>query len=135
MHQAKRVHWIDEMLSHISLDSEENNLDDSAQWLIRYIAKEYDGSFTLACEGIWMPLVKPLDSASTPAMWSDANVSYTRQCIIKKHLCLQFAKCLFLSDTTVEENIDHYAVPTSYGEYKYHKNKNMAQKPERCPHW
>ncbi len=135
MRQAKRLHWIDEMLSHISSGSEENNLEDSAQWLTHYIAKKYDGSFTLACEGIGIPLVQRLDSASTLAMWSDANVNYTQQRIIKKHLRLHFGKRLFLPDTTVEEDNDHYAVPTSYGEYKYYKNKDMAQKPERCPHW
>ncbi len=78
--QAKRLHWIDEMLSHISSGSAENNAEDSAQWLTNY--KKYDGSFTLSCEAIGIPLVQRLDSASTLAMRFDANINYTQQHII-----------------------------------------------------
>ena len=135
MLQAKRLSWIETLLEHIAAGNEECNKEDSAQWLAYYVGKHYDGSFTLASEALGLPLVQRLDSASTLAMWSDANINYTQQRIIKKHLRLHFGKRLFIPETKFEEDNDHYAVQTCYGEYKYYKNGVKEQKPERCSYW
>jgi hypothetical protein len=55
-----------------------------AQWLAFYLGKKYDGSFTLASEALGIHLVQQLDSTSMLAMWTDANINYTQQQIIKK---------------------------------------------------
>jgi hypothetical protein len=86
----------------------------------------------LASEALGLPLVQWLDSASTLAMWSDANMNYKQQQIIKKHFQLHFGNFLFILETKFEEDNDHYAVQTCYGQYKYYKNGAKEQKPERC---
>lgn len=68
-------------------------------------------------------------------MWSDANVNYTQQRIIKKHLWLHFGRRLFIPDTKLIEDNERYYVPTSYGNYKYYKNGDKSQKPEKCSFW
>jgi hypothetical protein len=120
------------MLEHVAAGNEECDKEDSAQWLAFYLGKKYDGSFTLASEALGIPLVQRLDSASTLAMWTDANVNYTQQRIIKKHLRVHFGKCLFILNTKVEDDNDHYSVQTFYRDYKYYKNGDKTVKPERC---
>ena len=68
-------------------------------------------------------------------MWSDANVNYTQQRIIKKHLRHHFGKRIFIPETVFSEDSDHYSVPTFYNDYKYYKNDDKTQKPERCSYW
>jgi hypothetical protein len=135
IHQAKRLSWIESLLEHVADDNEECNKDDSVQWLAFYIGKKYDGSFTISSEDLGIPLVLCLDFASTLAMWSDANINYTQQHIIKKHLRMHFGKHLFIPDSRVEEDNDHYGVSTFYGEYKYYKGGDKSQKPEQCSYW
>jgi hypothetical protein len=45
-----------------------------------------EGSFTLALDGLGLPVVQCLDEKSTAAMWADGNINYTKQWIIKRHL-------------------------------------------------
>jgi hypothetical protein len=68
-------------------------------------------------------------------MWADANINYTQQRIIKKHLRLHFGKRLFIPDTTFNADHEHYYIPTHYNEYKHYKNGDRMQKPERCQYW
>ncbi len=100
------------MLDHIS----DKNV--SAQWLSYYLCKRYVDSFTLAIEALGIPVVQRLDETSTAAMWADANIHYTQQRIIKQHLCLHLGKWLFMPDTTMERDHEHYHEPTYYNEYK-----------------
>jgi hypothetical protein len=123
------------MLEHVAAGNEECDKEDLAQWLAFYLGKKYDGSFTLASEALGISLVQRLDSASTLAMWTDANVNYTQQRIIKKHLRAHFGKCQFILNTKVEDDNDHYGVQTFYGDYKYYKNGDKTMKPERCSYW
>jgi hypothetical protein len=94
-----------------------------AQWLAFYLGKKYDGSFTLASEALGIHLVQQLDSTSMLAMWTDANINYMQQQIIKKHLRAHFGKCLFIPITKVEDDNDHYGVQTFYGDNKYYKTE------------
>ncbi len=57
---------------------------------------------------------------------------HTQQRLIKKYLQLHLGKCLFLPLAANEDDIDHYYIPTSYGEYKYYKGGDNSQKPEWC---
>jgi hypothetical protein len=41
---------------------------------------------------------------------------------------------LFASDA-IKADRDLYEVETCYGSYKYHKNGDQIQKPEKCPYW
>jgi hypothetical protein len=50
----------------------------------------------LALEALGIPAAQCLDERSTGAMWADANINYTQQRIIKKHLQLHFGN-VFLS--------------------------------------
>jgi hypothetical protein len=83
MLQANRLSWIEGMLEHATTGNKEYNKEDLPQWLAFYLGKKYDGSFTLASEALGIPLVQQLDSASTLAMWTDANINYMQQQIIK----------------------------------------------------
>jgi len=134
MKQAKKLHWVESLLEHLAGDNECDK-EDSAQWLSFYLGKKHDGSFTLASEALGLPLVQRLDSTSALAMWSDANINYTQQRIIKKHLRLHFGRRLFISETTFSNDSEHYYVPTYYGEYKHYKQGDKTQKPERCSYW
>jgi hypothetical protein len=49
-------------------------------------------------------VVQRLDEQSTVAMWADANINYTQQIIIKKHLWLHFGKWLFIPESTMNAN-------------------------------
>jgi hypothetical protein len=133
--QAKRLSWLEALMDHVAGGNIECNREDAAQWLACYIGEKYDGSFTLACESLGLHIMQHLDAASTLAMWSDANINYTQQRIIKKHLRLHLGKHLFLPDTRIESDNLHYSVLTSYGQYKYYKGGNTAIKPERCSYW
>jgi hypothetical protein len=97
--------------------------------------EEYEGSFTLALEALGLPVVQRLDEQSTAAMWADANINYTQQRIIKKHLWLHFGKRLFIPESTFSADHMHYYIPTYYNEYKYYKNGDKLQKPEKCHYW
>ena len=57
MVQAKRLSWIEALLDHVAGGNDECNRDDSAQWLGYYLGKRYDGSFTLTCESLGLPIV------------------------------------------------------------------------------
>jgi len=87
-----------------------------------------------AVQGAWSQ-VKCMDEKSTAAMWTDANVNYTQQRIIKKHLRLHFGKRVFIPDSTLSSDHEQYYVPTYYNEYKYYKNGDKTQKPEQCQYW
>jgi len=50
----------------------------------------------------------------------------------KKHLQLHLGKCLIIPDTLFSLDHDHHYVPTFYNEFKYYKNGDKTQKPERC---
>ncbi len=80
-------------------------------------------------------MVQQLDEQSTAAMWADANINYTQQRIIKKHLQPHFRKWLFIPESTFSINHQHYYVPTYYNEYKHYKNGEKMQKPDRCHYW
>ncbi len=51
-------------------------------------------------------------------MWADANMNYTQQRIIKKHLQPNLGKQLFNPETTFDLDHEHYYIPTYYNEYK-----------------
>jgi hypothetical protein len=127
--QAKRTKWIESCLDHIS----EKN--DAAQWLSYYLGDKYKGSFSHALEALGIPIVQRLDEQSTAAMWTDANINYTQQRIIKRHLRLHFGKRLFIPDSTFSSDHEHYYIPTYYNEYRYYKNGDKTQQPERCHYW
>ncbi len=80
-------------------------------------------------------MVQLLDEKSTAAMWADANINYTQQRIVKKHLRLHFGKRLFIPETTFNTDHEQRYVPTYYNEQKYYKNGDKTQKPERCHYW
>lgn len=87
--------------------------------VIHYLGKKHDGAVTLASEALGIPLVQHLDATSALAMWSDANLNYTQQGIIKKHLWHHFGKRLFIPETAFQEDSNYYSVPTFYSEYRY----------------
>jgi hypothetical protein len=132
--QAKKLQWIESLLDHVA-GSDQHDENDAAKWMSYYIGKKYDGPFTLALEALGLPVVQRLDEKSTLAMWADANINYTQQRIIKKHLRLHFGKRLFIPDTTFNADHEHYYIPTHYNEYKHYKNGDRMQKPERCQYW
>jgi len=127
--QARRTKWIECCLEHL------NDKNDAAQWMSYYLGSKYEGPFTLALEALGLPVVQRMDEQSTAAMWTDANINYTQQRIIKKHLRLHFGKRVFIPDNMLSHDHEQYYVPTYYNEYKYYKNGDKTQKPERCQYW
>jgi hypothetical protein len=97
--------------------------------------ERYEGSFTLALEALGLPVVQRLDEHSTATIRADANINYTQQRIIKKHLRLHFGKRLFIPESTLNVDHQHDYIPTYCNEYKYYKNGDKMQKPERCHYW
>jgi hypothetical protein len=90
---------------------------------------------TLACDELGTPLVQKLDEASAESMWSDANINITQQRILRRHLRFHFGKRLFIPEKKNLHDEKYYQVPMSFGEYKYYKDDNRSQKPEKCPYW
>lgn len=133
MDQARKLRWIDSILDHIVPVG--NDKDDAAEWMSFFLGKKHDGAFTLASEALGLPLVQRLDDASAQAMWSDANINVTQQRIIKKHLRYHFGKRLFIPDQHISNDVDHYNVHTTYGEFKFYKKGDRTQKAERCSYW
>jgi hypothetical protein len=88
--QAQRTKWIESFLEHLYNDLHDKN--DAAQWILYYLGNKYEVPFTLASEALGLPIVQRMDEKSTAAMWTDANVNYMQQRIIKKHLQLHFGK-------------------------------------------
>ena len=127
--QARKLKWVESMLDHVS------DRNDAAQWLSIYLGRHFEGSFTIALDALGLPVVQQLDEKSTAAMWADANINYTQQRIIKRHLRLHLGKRLFIPETRFSSDHEHYFVPTYYNEYKYYKNGDKSQKPERCHYW
>jgi hypothetical protein len=130
--QAKRSNWIKSLLEHTA---GEDSVEDAAQWLITYLGKHYEASFTLASEALGLPLVERMDAAAAEAMWSDANVNVVQQRIIRRHLKYHFGKRLFIPRKIFEEDREHYNAQTYYDCYKYYKGGDKQQKPEKCPYW
>ena len=133
MEKARRVKWVHKMLDHIA--GGDCSEDDAAEWLSYYLGKKYDGAFTLASEALGLPLVQRMDATNAAAMWSDANVNITQQRILKKHLKVHFGKRLFIPEKVFSSDLERFNVPTAYGEYKFYKDGDHTQKPERCPYW
>jgi hypothetical protein len=102
------------MLDHIS----EKN--DAAQWIPRALG---------------LSVIQRLDEKSTAAMWADANINYTQQRIIKRHLCPNFGKRFFIPETSFNTDHEQYYVPTYYNKYKHYKTSDKTQKPEHCQYW
>jgi hypothetical protein len=65
-----------------------------------------------------------MDDAGAEAMWAQANINVTQQRIIKQHLHHHYGKRVFIPEKKC-----------SYGEYKYYKDVDMSQKPEKCNYW
>ncbi len=97
--------------------------------------KKYEASYTLASESLGNPLVQQMSETKAEAMWADANVNVTQQRIIKRHLRHQFGKRLFIADRKLSYDCNYYSVPTRYGEYKYVKDGDTSQKPDKCSFW
>lgn len=134
LEQARKKQWIEQMLEHMS-GGADTDKEDSAQWLAYYIGKKHDASLTLACDELGTPLVQKLDEASAESMWSDANINITQQRILRRHLRFHFGKRLFIPEKKILHDEKYYQVPMSFGEYKYYKDDNRSQKPEKCPYW
>ena len=130
--QAKRSQWIRSLLGHIA---GKDSTEDAAQWMITYLGKHYDASFTLASAAIGLPIVERMDAPSAEAMWSDANVNVVQQRIIRRHLRHHFGKRLFIPQTIFAEDRKHYSVDTYYDCFKYYKGGDKLLKPEKCPYW
>jgi hypothetical protein len=133
--QARKQQWVESILEHVTGGTEEHDKVDAAEWLVTYLGRKYDASFILASEALGLPLVQRLDEASTEAMWSDTNVNVVQQHIIRRHLKFHFGKRLFLPQRILKDDQDHYEVETQYGSYKFYKNGDTAQKPEKRPYW
>jgi hypothetical protein len=133
MEQARKLKWLDKMLEHIA--GGDNDKEDAAEWLSYYLGKRHDGAFTLASEALGLPLVQKMDATNAAAMWSDANVNITQQRIIKRHLRVHFGKRLFIPEKIFSADLQRYYVPTAYGDYKFYKDGDHTQKPEKCPYW
>jgi len=133
MEQARRLKWIDSILEHVAGPG--YDVDDSAEWLCFYLGKKYEASYTLASESLGNPLVQQMSETKAEAMWADANVNVTQQRIIKRHLRHQFGKRLFIADRKLSYDCNYYSVPTRYGEYKYVKDGDTSQKPDKCSFW
>jgi len=130
--QAKRSKWIKGLVEHIAGDA---SVDDAAQWLLTYLGKHYEASFTLASEALGLPIVQRMDASSAEAMWSDANINVVQQRIIRRHLRHHFGKRLFISENSFKEDRKHYSVNTHYNCLKYYKGGDTSLKPEKCPYW
>jgi hypothetical protein len=110
-------------------------MEDAAQWMITYLGKHYDTSFTLASAAIGLPIVERMDAPSAEAMWPDANVNVLQQRIIHRHLRHHFGKRLFIPQTIFAEDWKHYSVDTYYNCFKYYKGGDKVLKPEKCLYW
>jgi len=136
MEKAQKLKWIDSILEHMVAEgSDGTDSADAAEWLCYYLGKKYSSSFTLASEALGYPLVQRMDEVSTEAMWADANINVTQQRIIKRHLRYYFGKRIFLAEKAIANDYSIYSVPTSYGEYRYYKDGDRSQKPEKCTYW
>jgi hypothetical protein len=98
MEKARKLKWIESMLEHIVVDS--SDLADAAEWICYYIGKRHDTSLTLASETLGYPLVQRMDGAAAEAMWADANINISQQCIIKRHLRYCIGKRIFVAEKT-----------------------------------
>jgi hypothetical protein len=65
-------------------------------------------------------------------MWSDANINFMQQQIIKNHLCFTLGKYLFIHEQQISNDCENYYVPTCYDENKYYKKGDKSQKSEQC---
>lgn len=135
MKQSVRLQWVESMLDHLVGKGQKNDKEDAAEWMITYLGKRYDTAFTLASEALRTPVVQRLDEASAEAMWSDANINVVQQRIIRKHLKYHFGSRLFIPQKIFKENREYYNVPTNYNCFKYYKDGDKLQKPEKCPYW
>jgi len=136
MEKARKLKWVDSILEHmVSEGSEGTDSEDAAEWICYYIGKKFNSSFTIASEALGYPLVQRMDEAATEAMWADANVNVTQQRIIKRHMRYYFGKRIFLAEKGIAGDYSVYSVPTFYGEYKYYKDGDRSQKPEKCMYW
>jgi hypothetical protein len=59
-------------------------------------------------------------------------VNIVQQQIIHKHLKFHFGKRIFLPAKVFKDNRVHYNVETFYDCYKYYRDNNIMQKPEKC---
>jgi hypothetical protein len=134
LEQARKKKWIENMLAHMC-GSSDIDVEDAAQWLAYYLGKKHDASFTLACDALGIPLVEQMDDAGAEAMWAQANINVTQQRIIKRHLRHHFGRRVFIPEKNLSGDSEYYHVPISYGEYKYYKDDDMSQKPEKCNYW
>jgi len=130
--QARRLQWMKSLLNHIAGP---DSMEDAAQWITTYLGKHYEASFTLASEDLGFPLVERMDEVSAEAMWSAANVNVVQQRIIRKHLKFCFGNRIFLPSKVFKDDRTHYNVETYYGFYKFYRNGDKMQKPEKCPFW
>jgi len=96
MEKARKLHWIESLLSHVACEGLEN--DDAAEWLCYYIGRKHEASFTLASESLGYPLVQRMTEAVAQAMWADANINHTQQRILKRHLRQCFGKRIFIPE-------------------------------------
>jgi hypothetical protein len=122
------------MLAHMS-GGAETDMEDAAQWLACYLGKKHDASFTLACDALGIPLVEQMDDVGVEAMWLQANINITQQRIIKRHLHHHFGRRVFIPKKKLSCDSEYYHAPISFGEYKYYKDNDTSQKPEKCNYW
>jgi hypothetical protein len=126
------LHWIRSLLGHIA---GKDSMEDDAQWMITYLGKHYDASFTLASAAIGLPIVECMVAPSAEAMWSDVDVNVAQQRIIHRHLQHHFGEWLFIPQTIFAEDWKHYSMDTQYDCFKYCKGGDKVLKPEKCPYW
>jgi hypothetical protein len=133
MDYARKFKWVKSMLEHVA--GRNCDREDASEWLCYYLGKRHDASFTLALESLGYPLVHLMPESAAEAMWADANINITQQQILKKHLCYQFGKRIFIAENKLSTDCNYYSVPTCYGEYKYFKDGDKSQKAEKCSYW
>jgi hypothetical protein len=131
--EARRLRWLKSLLHHVA--GSDSTEEDAAQWITTQIGKNYEAAFTLASQDLGFPLVQSMDEVSAEAMWSAANVNIVQQRIIRKHLKFHFGKRIFLPTKVFRDDRMQYNVETFYDCYKYYKNGDKMQKPEKCPFW
>ena len=73
--------------------------------------------------------------ASAEAMWCEANINVTQQRILKRHFRHHFGKRVFIPENKILGDSKYYQVLMYFGEYKYYKDGDKTQKPEKCNYW
>jgi hypothetical protein len=120
-HSRRAKEWIEPILQ---INGKNDDCSEAARCMCNYLAVHHSESMMCSLKEKQYPIVEYMNETRLAAMWEDANVNFTQEGIILKHLRQQFGPKTFATMKKVRMLCDgHTEVKTGKAKHAYEEGE------------